>query len=195
MKSVQVIGITGKKFSGKDTAGNFIVEKYGFERLAYADPLKSAVREIFDFNNEQLYGNDKESIDDYWNVSARQVLQFVGTDLFRNHICELLPQMGKDIWVNVLKRKIMNRLEKNPNTKFVVTDVRFFNELQAISDLKGITIKVNRDSSNQNKDSHESETCIDGFKVDHTIDNNGTKEEFFEKIDSIIKSYPIQGPG
>lgn len=147
MDNIKLIGITGRKYCGKDTLGNYFVEQYGFERMAYADALKEATRCIFDFDDEQLYGNSKEIIDPYWNVTPRQVLQFIGTDLFRNHIKELLPDMGKDIWIHVIKRKIMNKLKKNPNTKIVITDIRFPNELQAIKDLGGITIKIQRDNA------------------------------------------------
>lgn len=186
-RKIQIIGITGRKFSGKDTTGNYFVDKYGFERIAYADPLKNASREIFDFNDEQLYGNEKETEDEYWGITPRKALQFIGTDLFRNHICELLPGVGKDIWVSVLKRKIMNRLKKNPNAKFVVTDVRFPNELQAIKDLDGITIKIERESVN-NKDTHESETLIDELETDFVFSNNGTKEELFNQLKETFES-------
>lgn len=178
--NIRIIGITGRKFAGKDTTGNLFVEKYGFERLAYADPLKDAMREIFGFNHEQLYGNLKETNDPYWNVTPRKTLQFVGTDLFRNHICEFLPDMGRDIWVHVLRRKMMNRIAVNPDAKFVITDVRFPNELAAIKSWGGITIKIERESDA--KDMHESEALIDSLQTDYVFQNNGTKEELYDEV-------------
>ncbi|ATZ80931.1 monophosphate kinase [Bodo saltans virus] len=148
-KLPKIIGITGRKFTGKDTLGNYLVDTYGYTRLAYADALKDAVKAIFDFDDEQLYGNKKEDIDEYWGITPRQVLQFVGTDLFRNHICELLPTMGKDIWINVIKRKISNMTKRNQDAKFVITDIRFPNELQAIKDLYGTTIKIQRNDAHE----------------------------------------------
>jgi Deoxynucleotide monophosphate kinase len=237
MDQIRIIGITGRKFSGKDTAGNYFVEKYGFERMAYADPLKKAAKDIFDFNDEQLYGNAKEINDSYWDVTPRQVLQFMGTNLFRNHICELLPDMGKDIWVNVLKRKALNTFKKYPNAKIVVTDVRFPNELQAIKDLGGVTIKLQRNNAQEKvtkqfaldemmnigsklqngadmdpqelsrmikdlekittklqqtdaiKDTHESEALIDDLEADYVFDNNGTKDELFQRIVEALDSH------
>lgn len=35
-----VVLVTGYKRSGKDTVGNHLVEQYGFERVAFADPLR-----------------------------------------------------------------------------------------------------------------------------------------------------------
>ena len=163
MDDIKIIGITGRKFSGKDTLGNYFVENYGFEKIAYADALKEAVRAIFDFNDEQLYGNKKEELDDFWEITPRQTLQFVGTDLFRNHIHELAPNIKKDIWIRVVKRKIANKLKKNPNAKFIITDVRFPDELEAIKDLGGITIKIQR--NNISNDIHASEILIDNLKL------------------------------
>ena len=181
MQNIQIIGVTGRKFTGKDTAGNYFVSNYGFERLAYADPLKNAVREIFNFTNEQLYGNEKEVLDTHWNVTPRKVLQFVGTDLFRNHIGEIVPGVGQDIWIRVMKRKIMDKLKDNPNAKIVVTDIRFDNESDAIKELGGVTIKSEREGVS-NEDTHESEANIDAIKTDYVFSNNGTREDLFSQL-------------
>jgi len=125
MNHIKIIGITGRKYAGKDTLGNYFVEQHGFERLAYADPLKEGTQKFFGFTHEQLYGNEKEVIDEYWGITPRQALQFVGTNLFRDHICELLPAMGKDFWINVLKRNMETKLRQNRDTKIVITDVDF----------------------------------------------------------------------
>lgn len=185
MNQIKIIGITGRKFSGKDTVGNYFVEKYGFERVAYADPLKQATQAIFDFDDEQLYGNQKEILDTYWNVTPRQTLQFIGTDLFRNHISELLPNMGKDIWIHALKRKILKIQKKNPDAKIVITDVRFPNELQAIKDLGGITIKIQRDNAQQKvtKEYLLNEIKIIGGKLQNSND--------YQEIDTLTKQLHI----
>jgi hypothetical protein len=182
---IKLIGITGRKFSGKDTLGNFLVNEYGYERMAYADALKECVRAIFDFDDDQLYGSRKEEIDDYWQLTPRQVLQFVGTDLFRNHIHELMPEMGKNIWINVLKRKISNKLKKNPNVKIVVTDIRFPNELDTIKELGGITIKLERNNL-LSSDTHESEILIDNLKTDYVLSNNSTVEQLYNTFKNDI---------
>jgi dephospho-CoA kinase len=51
---INIIGITGKKFSGKDTLGDYFVNNHGYIRLAFADALKNACAEIFGFDFEQL---------------------------------------------------------------------------------------------------------------------------------------------
>ena len=58
-----IIGFLGEKRSGKDTCGNYIIENYGFERYAFADPIKRACQHLFGFTDEQCWGDLKEEID------------------------------------------------------------------------------------------------------------------------------------
>lgn len=51
-----IISIGGFAGSGKDTACNYLVEKYGFKKTSYAAPLKQMVKIAFGFTDEQLYG-------------------------------------------------------------------------------------------------------------------------------------------
>ena len=66
-----IIGLGFKARSGKDTVADYLIENYGFKRLAFADALKEGCRHIFELNDEQLYGELKEVEDDYWGVTPR----------------------------------------------------------------------------------------------------------------------------
>lgn len=171
----KIIGIAGKKFSGKDTLGNFFVDKYEYEQIAYADPLKE-IGKLFGFTHEQLYGSKKEELDDFWKVSPRKFLQFVGTDLFRNNSNTISPNMGPNTWTNIVKKKIQD----NPNKCFVVTDVRFPNEAELVKELGGIIIKLNRHSIHN--DDHASESLIDSLTSDFEFDNNGSIEDLYNNV-------------
>ena len=69
---------------------------------------------------------------------------------------------------------------------WIITDVRFPNEVDRIKDLGGIIIKVRRNENN--KDQHESNTALNGYnKFDYTIDNRKMPlEELVEVIKKII---------
>lgn len=175
----KVVGVTGRKGNGKDTLGNYLVTNYGYKRIAFADALKDACRCIFGFTEEQLYGSLKETTDEFWQTSPRRVLQFVGTDLFRDHLMEIMPWINQNIWVEVVKKKILDEWKTNPNTRFVITDVRFPNEIDLINQLNGITVRVSRPSINIDTDPHPSEIQIETLPVMHEISNEGTKEELF----------------
>lgn len=184
---VNIIGITGRKRHGKDTLGDHLVKNHGYTKIGFADALKDACREIFGFSEEQLYGNLKEVDDPFWKTSPRKVLQYVGTELFRERISEILPEVGQDIWIKVVENKILSEQLTNPDKKYVITDVRFENELQFIKRLKGQVIKVQRDvKSIDNTCDHASETYIDSIEANFTIKNDGTLEELYEKLDTYL---------
>ena len=183
-----IIGITGKKFNGKDTLGNYL-SRYGYKKMAFADPLKEVLRNIFHFDDEQLYGEDKERLDAYWNVSPRSTMQFIGTDLFRHQINKILPNIKYNIWTEVMKRKIVELWKINPKQKIVLTDLRFPDEIKLIKELNGIIIRVKRNIDKADNEFivvHESETYIDIFEVDYDFDNNGTKDELYKQFDNLF---------
>ncbi len=182
----KIIGISGRKYSGKDTLGDYLVKHHGYIRLAFADALKEATKNIFGFTDEQVYGDKKEEVDPFWNISAREVLQFLGTNIFRNNIKEILPNVGNDLWIYVVKRKILQKLEEDQNAKFVITDVRFPNEVEFIKSMGGMTIKLKRDTEKNQFYNHESEMQIDKLDTTYEFDNNKTKEDLFANLNSIL---------
>lgn len=54
--SVRVIGVCGRKGSGKDEVGKVLVDEYGFVRVALADPIKQLAHLIFGFDANTLFG-------------------------------------------------------------------------------------------------------------------------------------------
>lgn len=183
-----IIGITGRKFNGKDTVGNILIEKYGYTRIAFADPLKRACEAIFHFTNEQLYGSEKEKLDDFWKVTPRTVMQFVGTEMFREQIHKIIPNVGDNIWIKSIEKEIKNTLEINKNAKFVVTDVRFNNECEVIKTWGGKVIRVTRPSINNTLDMHESELNISSLDVDYDLLNDSTITNLENNLDNLLSS-------
>lgn len=131
--------------------------------------------------------------------TVRELLQLIGTEAMRNVI-------HFDVWVNALMSEYnSNNIEQKPN--WIITDVRFPNELEAIKNRQGITIRVNRDDyifDNEGKRiipsksyvntpivQHSSETALDEAEFDYTIDNNGTIEELIEQVKQILTKEQI----
>lgn len=146
-----VIGICGEMRHGKDTIADILTVYYNFYKRPMAYSLKEAVKVLFGFNREQLYGSKKEDIDNFWNVSPRKVLQVFGTEIMRNYLgkaIEELSGIGSDFWVQSWLKWF---LDYSVEPKIVVPDIRFQNELDAIrnlskynSDIAGYVFKVVR---------------------------------------------------
>lgn len=174
-----IVGITGKKRHGKDSLATFFIGK-GFERLSFADPIKLACKEIFNFTDQQLFGDEKESVDPFWDTTPRKIFQYVGTDLFRNQIGKIMPEIGEKIWIKVMENRINSCNSKN----IVISDVRFPDEVEMIKKMGGIILKVTRPSLEDEKDTHISED-IDRLKADCVVLNNGTLDYLYTSMDWI----------
>jgi hypothetical protein len=179
-----IIGLTGRRRVGKDTVAAYLRAGHGFTQIAVADPLKRAAAEIFSFTDEQLNGATKEVLDPRWGISPREILQFVGTDLFRNAFGAKYPAIGPNIWATSLAVRIGDLKHTSP--RIVISDVRFANEAEAVSRSGGIIIRITRDLPlNGTTDTHASEVG-EGIRADYTIPNNGSLPYLFAQIDHII---------
>jgi hypothetical protein len=207
-----IIGITGLISSGKDTVADYLCTVHGFKRISFAGSLKDAVASVFNWDRELLEGTTKSSrefrdqIDSWWaerlqipHLTPRWVLQHWGTEVFRN--C-----FHPDIWVASVEHKL-----KSAKDNIVITDCRFRNEIEAIKNAGGITIRIERgirpewydDAVALNKgpsqigwalakdkllklNVHASEYSSVGLNYDHYIDNNSTIDSLHTQIKSIL---------
>ncbi len=186
-KHILIIGLCGKKGSGKDTVGNYLVENYGFVRIAFADPLKEACKIVFGFSQEQLHGNKKETPDGFWIHTPREIMQVVGTELFRKELPKHCKYIDDNIWINAANKKLQE-LQKKGHKRFVFTDVRFNNEARSIMNKKGVKSMMWNISRlyPSGGESHESEAGIDSRYISKCVRNMGTFENLFEKIDRLM---------
>lgn len=179
---MQVFGITGRKFHGKDSvAREFVLQ--GFELLRFADPLKNMLRAFYQTMElssaeieRRIEGDLKEVPCIYLNgKTPRYAMQSLGTEWGRDLI-------HKDIWIDSLMRRAAGR------QRVVVSDVRFANECGAVRRLDGKVIRVDasrRVPTNEHS-SHSSETQIANLPVDMEIDNNGTPFELSCAVKAVL---------
>lgn len=177
-----LLGLIGSKGAGKDETANYIREKYGFVQYAFATPLKNICKELFSLTDEQLHGNLKETFDERWNTTPRTILQKIGTDLFRQHLKDVIPELSCDnIWI----RHFELWFEAHQEERCVISDGRFSDEIKTIQQRGGIIIHINRNVVHT--DTHVSEQIHKQFIPNYTIDNNGTIEELHEQIDKLFE--------
>ena len=92
-----IIGLAGKKGSGKDTIADYLCEQYGFIKYGFGDPIKEIGRIMFDFTTEQLYGSEKELLDNNWGIIPRDFFQKFGTEYGQFILPKHLPNAFQDI--------------------------------------------------------------------------------------------------
>tara|TARA_R110000868_G_scaffold359380_1_gene621239 strand:- start:7404 stop:8174 length:771 start_codon:yes stop_codon:yes gene_type:complete len=132
------------------------------------------------FNNAKMYIN---------KLTPRKLLQLLGTECGRQII-------HPNIWVNALfanykgVERLMDRGENRsyyeedyPN--WIITDVRFPNEVEAIENNGGIVIRIDRKSVSYGTEftiEHDSETVLDDYEFDYVIKNNGSIDDLIEEV-------------
>lgn len=182
----RLVGVTGKKYHGKDTVADYIANKYKYNKYALAHIIKLICSIMFGLNDEQLNGSKKEiPIPGWYNLTPRTMFQFVGTELFRDNMHKLHKDIGNDIWIISAEKKIERDNAKQIRT--IIPDVRFENEIDMIRKHRGVVIKVVRNV--ENTDSHSSEMFDSDDLVDIIIDNNGTKHDLYKKIDKFMDRF------
>lgn len=184
----KIIAICGAKRSGKDLLAKHIINKYGYEKISFAESLKEIVKLIFNFNDIQVGldecsnnndGIEKDIIDDRWGITPRKALQFIGTEVLQNKIQELIPGIKRDYFANILLSKIKN------DKYYVITDLRFLHEYEKIKNLDVFFIRIIR-PSNINNDLHSSETEYMKIPCDIEIINDGSIKDYINKFEAII---------
>lgn len=177
-----IYGFAGRKRSGKDTAAKVLIEA-GLTKIALADGVRRSV-EILDpylRSNDgsktrrwSELGHTWESVkDSEWSNEARRLLQVLGTDLGRDFYSE-------NFWVERFLDKV-----STTDVDVVCTDVRFQNEVDAITNAGGVVILVTRPGLEE-VDLHESEKL--DILPTHTVLNDGSVEDLHSKVRSLVRS-------
>ena len=171
-----IIGIGYKKRSGKDTITDQLVGEHGFHRIAFADRLKDVAEQMFMWDARHFVGDAKERVDEFWGLSPRRALQLLGTEAGRQ-------VFGHDIWI----KHVLYVIKQRPDIRdWVISDVRFPDEAQAIKDWGGVVWRVDRPGL-VGGDGHASETAMDGYDGwDQVIVNDGTVDELRDKVNDLV---------
>ena len=184
-----LLGICGLIGSGKDTVAEHLVKHHGFKRDSFAKSLKDAVSSMFNWDRKMLEGDTassrhwREQPDAFWSerfgkpITPRWVLQYFGTEVMRQGMYDA-------IWVD----SVIGRY-KGENT--VISDTRFINEIKTIKAHGGKIMLVKKGElptreEMQKQGTHQSEWDWIGSDFDYVIENNGTKEELFDKVAELI---------
>lgn len=206
----KVIGFVGLIGSGKDTAADYLVNFHEFRRDSFAGTLKDAVAHVFSWDRELLEGRTKqarewrEQVDSWWaqrlgmpQLTPRWILQYWGTEVCRHSFHD-------HIWIASLENKM-----RKTSDNIVISDVRFPNEIKAITNVGGIVVRVARGPDpewfdiaaesnltgfNHMKTAfpevHASEYSWAGSKFAHEIENNGTIQDLYDKLEQLLTPAP-----
>lgn len=198
-----IISISGKIGSGKDTAArllqemmpemNWINKKWAGKLKDVAEIISGIPKEKFEDQEfkKTLMGIEwatwHPNIDRPEYMTVRDFLQLLGTEALRDGL-------HKNTWVNALLADYKEEtfvdnegLTRYRHPHWIITDTRFPNELAAVKEKHGITVKIVRDGITNVGATHASETALDHITDwDYVIDNNGSLEDLKRQLSEII---------
>lgn len=206
-------GISGKKNSGKDTLGRMlqgrvyqvnrdIKDEFAIKEInhshttletvshikikKFADKLKTVAGEMLGVSPKRFEDPEfkKSKLGEEWNklefdgiggynekpMTVREFLQKLGTEAVRKGL-------HRNAWVNALFA------EFDRDSNWIITDVRFKNEANAIKEHGGYMVRINRPDMIGDRDKHPSETALDNYKYfDHIFENDGDLYDLYKKV-------------
>ncbi len=178
----RIFVFTGKKASGKTTACNYIISalpELVVHKMSFALPLKKMCIDILGLKPSQCFGTDsKKNTPTVWDwsdlveplrekfgnqsgpVSARNILQIIGTDVFRQNFSD-------SVWVSAA----VNMIRQSDADVIVFDDGRFPNEIDCVLLLadennKATIVRMLREKGPLG-DNHPSEKAMDKYPVNN----------------------------
>lgn len=179
-----IVGLGTTAQVGKDTAAEYLVSKYPgkVKRVAFADKVKDVARLVFGLSEEQMYGpvSVKEAVDGRYGITPREIMQGIG---------DKMRGIYTPIWVETLFNTTVPHWEKQGYEVFVISDVRYPNEADFIHKQGGYVVKITRDAGGVSVgQQHSSEVSMNDYtNFDFQIVNNGSLEDYYNKIDEMME--------
>jgi len=145
-----LIGIGHKRRVGKDTCAKYLVENYGFFKIAFADRLKETGRVLFGFSDEQLYGDLKDIVDPDWGFTPRQALHWMGDSLRYGFGTAAVasgawPKADQGLFLVRVAKHAITLAQKAGHDRIILSDVRHPEEFEMVRRMGGQMVKVVRE--------------------------------------------------
>ena len=171
-----IIGLSGKKRSGKNTVAKLIATSTPLrvKEFAFADPLKEEVCKACGISRTILEQNKD---------NFRLILQGWGTDFRRK-------MHGDDYWIKKTGMALHAAVMSEQADIFVCTDLRFENEADFLRKCGATIVRVNRTSPTD--DEHASETDLDNYKFDFVINNSSTLNALASDVQMLLHNLHIK---
>lgn len=199
--TINIVSISGRKGSGKSEIAKLLVEK-GFEKISFADYLKELVCSLYNWNlfrmGELLYKEEILTIPVFWNktkaneleailnikknalfvndktfLTRRQAIQYIGTEVLRR------------LDINFHVDNLIKRIQ--PDKKYVLDDVRFPNELEAMKRIGALCLFIFR-PGNFEYSNHSSEISLLRSDFEHVLINDKSKTALIKCANNFFKT-------
>lgn len=173
-----IIGLMGLAGAGKDTVRQILEEEHGYRGMAFADGIRAMLAELLHMiGADQAYMHRRDLKEEpipELQASYRQLAQMLGTEFGR--------AVRDDFWVRVTAERLARWA---PSTRFVISDVRFPNEVTFIRGRGGVVWRIDRPDLEPVRQ-HQSEQHATRLPADRVINNCGTLDDLWSDVDALM---------
>lgn len=196
---IHVLAFTGPKYSGKDTcakrlgAHNSLRGLDLFRKLSFAAVPKQIAQMALGLTDDECnHTLMKERLLDRWPY-----------DMPRQHMMDIpnwfRDNFGGDVWVRAWFRRLTYAAQLSPGCVWVITDLRFPEEIEFLGRLGATTVFVERPKARQALEASQaagdavalnpSEAHYDLLRrlAQYQISNDGDVMDLYNKVDELVK--------
>ncbi len=180
-----IIGLAGKKRSGKSTIASVLAANHGFTEIILAGPLKAALSRMFAAGGiDNFLELPKEDIIPRIGASPRHLMQTLGTEWGRQLI-------HPHIWLRMAENRMAHERLLYRHDKFVISDIRFEDEAAWVRSMGGIVMHVHNAKAQQADDAHASEAGVEFQDGDAFFNNSKVDMGSLEvRLAALIEVWP-----
>lgn len=166
---------------GKDEVGKYLKSLGTYQNLSFAAPIYEVAFHAFGLPREVIdnpsHFDKEERVYAPWGVTLREILQTIGTELFRDNV-------DPNFWVMRSHLEVKRTITRGLIPVF--TDVRMPNEANYIREQGGVIIHVHRKTDLGAVRLHRSELQVEILEGDLHLFNNGTLEELHQAVRELL---------
>ena len=181
---MRVIALCANKGSGKNYISDLLVDLLQEEcpesniiQYGLADPIKEVASILFGWSYERIEEH-KEEPDIFYGISPREFLQFMGTEIAQEQLCQRSYMydlnVNRNLWMTIFSRRMR---DVSADSIVIIHDLRFPHEERFLREnyldssiWKVVTVLDEKDVYTTS-DSHLSERLIDQVEHDTIVFN------------------------
>ena len=174
---MKLIGLAGRARSGKSSIAQYLVNDYGYQHLAFADPIRDILEYVFNVPRKYI-DTHKEEVIPHLGVTARHLMQHTG-DSYR--------AIRETWWIEVLEDRLKEiKRGLGNDICVVVSDVRYNNEAFWCRQRGQLWHITRTDQDPTQTRAHSSEAGIVPLGGEALIQNTGTLADLFDHVNYLL---------
>lgn len=176
---MKLIGLAGRARSGKTSIADYLVHDYGYQHLAFADPIRDTIEHVFDTPHQYSHILKEAGIPPH-GKSYRELAQTLG-DWGRG--------LRPDFWVLELERRLeLIKRGLGDDLCVVISDVRYINEAFWVRQRGQLWHITRPDQDPAETREHSSELGIEPWYGETLICNSETLDDLRDHVDYLLAS-------